>query len=438
MASSAASSWSHKLKWSAFRALEALSDLKGNEAAGQLDVEIPATPKAALWVFASTIGELNAVEPLLRTLHQRSQHLQLVLISDHAHYRDSYRSRYPGAVFCVTRGHSRDASALVRHYAPKALVIAEIPCYPAEAPCRFSSAFVFAAKNAGAQVAIINGWLYGYAPACKLDELERRLLAVDYLSAIDTICAQTEEVAQTLIDLGAPANNIHVVGNLKFDAMQQPGWTPANSKCPKLLTDLIESQRPIIVAGCMTDEDEQQRAIAAFASLKQSQPDALLVLAPRHPEVAANMQTIDAQLKAHTVAYSLRSSIADHPIPGEQACLVLDTMGELRDFYAVAAVAHVGVDHNVLEPLGFEKPVTVSPGWNSTYPSYPVYSLLHAQSVLNEAHTADELCAAWLTHLQPGKQKHDHEQARAVLATLRGATDRHLNVLNNLLQALDR
>lgn len=436
MASSAASSWSHKLRWSAFRALEALSDLKGNETAGQLDVEIPATPKAALWVFASTIGELNAVEPLVRTLHQRSQHLQLVLISDHAHYRDSYRSRYPGAVFCVTRGHSRDASALARHYPPKALVIAEIPCYPAEAPCRFSSAFVFAAKNAGAQVAIINGWLYGYAPACKLDELERRLLSADYLNSIDAICVQTEQVGQTLITLGAPTTKIHVVGNLKFDAMQHQDWSPERSKCPKLLQSLLQSQRPIVVAGCMTDEAEQAQVVSAFASLRRSQPTAVLILAPRHPEVPANLQAIDRLLVEHQLTYSLRTQTPDQAFPPSRAGLVLDTMGELRDFYAAATVAHVGVDHNVLEPLTFQKPVTVSPGWNSTYPSYPVYSLLKSHGALQEARTTVELVKIWhrLQHpicpLTPALQPPD------ILSTLSGATERHLGALGSLLKAI--
>lgn len=436
MASSAASTWSHKLKWSAFRALEALSDLKGNEAAGQLDVEIPATPKAALWVFASTIGELNAVEPLLRTLHQRSQHLQLVLISDHAHYRDSYRSRYPAAVFCVTRGHSRDASALVRHYPPKALVIAEIPCYPAEAPCRFSSAFVFAAKNAGAQIAIINGWLYGYAPACKLDDLERRLLSADYLKSIDAICVQTEQVRQTLITLGAPTTKIHVVGNLKFDAMQHQDWSPERSRCPKLLQSLLQSQRPIVVAGCMTDEAEQARVVSAFASLHQSLPTAVLILAPRHPEVPANLQTIDRLLAEHQLTYSLRTQTPDQAFPPSRAGLVLDTLGELRDFYAAATVAHVGVDHNVLEPLSFQIPVTVCPGWNSTYPSYPVYSVLKSHGALHEASSATELVNIWQRFQPPIRPPMPTIHSTHILSTLSGANTRHLDALGPLLKAL--
>ena len=56
----------------AFRALERLSDLRGNTAAGHLDLSTrEAVPQAALWVFVSTIGELNAIDPLLREIIAR-------------------------------------------------------------------------------------------------------------------------------------------------------------------------------------------------------------------------------------------------------------------------------------------------------------------------------------------------------------------------------
>jgi hypothetical protein len=95
--------WSTHLKWMGFRALEALSDLRGNAAAGHLEVTPAERPTEALWVFVSTIGELNAIEPLLRSIVAQLPALKLVLITDHAHYRDGFVARYPAAEVCVTR-----------------------------------------------------------------------------------------------------------------------------------------------------------------------------------------------------------------------------------------------------------------------------------------------------------------------------------------------
>src|SRR6185312_3116978 len=149
------------VKWQAFRFLERLSDLRGNVAADRTPAPtLPAHPEEALWVFASTIGELNATDTFLRQLVDRLPWLRLVLITDHPHYRESYLARYPEAIVHVTLGHSDDARMLAAHYPPRMLVVAEIPCLPSDAPCRFSFAFVFEAKRRRAPAILINGWLY--------------------------------------------------------------------------------------------------------------------------------------------------------------------------------------------------------------------------------------------------------------------------------------
>jgi 3-deoxy-D-manno-octulosonic-acid transferase len=129
-----------------------------------------------------------------------------------------------------------------------------------------------------------------------------------------------------------------------------------------------------------------------------------------------------------------RSKTEDAELPSSIACLVLDTIGELKDFYAASRIAHVGVDHNVLEPLGFGKPVTVQPGWNDTYPSYPVYCLLREQGGLIEVATAEELAAAW-SQLLLGRDSYRsaQQQVRMALETVRGSVERHWIVMAPLL-----
>lgn len=427
-----------RVKWGLFRLLERLSDLRGNSAAGHLELTIPASPIPSLWVFVSTIGELNAIDPLLREIITRVPHLKLVLITDHPHYRDSYLARYPHAEVCVTRGHSTDAAMLARHYPPQLLVVAEIPCWPSDAPCRFSFAFLLEAKHADAATVLVNAWLYHYQVASRMDSIERRLFKGDFLRAFDAIGAQTEETRQHLLAAGADANRLVTTGNIKFDGMQQISWNPGMARSPAMLGALITSSRPVIVTGCITDFAEQEMVLDAFSKVRISYPKALLILAPRHPEVLERMQILRGYLDRRGLKVVFRSALADAPISDQTACLVLDTMGELRDFYAAAKVAHVGVDHNVLEPLGFGKPVTVSTGWDTTYPSYPVYKTLMDSNALLEAQDAAQLLTHWLQLLQQPAQY----QARIVaiaskLADLRGAVARHLMQLVPLLTKIN-
>ena len=423
-----------RVKWGGFRLLERLSDLKGNSAAGHLVLNVPAQPLASLWVFVSTIGELNAIDPLLRQIVASLPHLKLVLITDHPHYRDSYLARYPAAEICVTRGHGTDAATLATHYPPQFLVVAEIPCWPSDAPCRFSFAFLLAAKQAGAATVLVNAWLYHYSTASRMDAIERSLFQTDFVRTFDAIGAQTTETRDSLLAVGADPNRVQVVGNIKFDALPPNDWTPALARSPTMLGALIASGRPVVVAGCITDYADQHMVLDAFVSLRQTHPDALLVLAPRHPEVANHMEALRGFLAQRSLVGVFKSTVRDAAMATDVACLVLDTMGELRDFYAAATVAHVGVDHNVLEPLGFGKPVTVGTDWNTTYPSYPVYRLLMDAHTLLEATTADQLASTWLDLIDNAEHYRTNVQATAnTLAKARGAVNRHMNLLAPLL-----
>ena len=114
-------------------------------------------------------------------------------------------------------------------------MVAEIPCWPSDAPCRFSFAFLLAAKQSGAAAVLVNGWLYHYATASRMDAIERRLFQGDYLRAFDAIGAQTEETRRHLIAAGAHAGRVAVTGNIKFDAVNQPDWSPARARSPAML-----------------------------------------------------------------------------------------------------------------------------------------------------------------------------------------------------------
>jgi 3-deoxy-D-manno-octulosonic-acid transferase len=420
------------------RGLEALSDLRGNTAAGRMTLAPPVRPRPALWVYVSTIGELNAIEPLLRSLVQRLESLQLVLITDHDHYGASYRGQYPQAEVCFTLGHHADAQRLAQHYPPALLLVAEIPCLPSDAPCRFSVAFVAAAKRQGAAVVLANGWLYGQRPPCRMDRIERWLLQRDYVRAFDVLCMQLPEGHAAMLAAGADPARVVVAGNLKFDAMQRSHWRPEQARSPRLLGALLSAGRPVIVAGCVTNLDEQRLVLRAFVALRAQHPSALLVLAPRHPEVQERVQALVQVLKQHDLSHTMRSALVEDTLPAANACLVLDTMGDLRDFYAAATAAHVGVDHNVLEPMAFHKPVTVVAGWTANYPSYPVYALLRREGALTEVGDADVLAQAWGQAIGAANQAQASARAQVALAKVRGALQRHLDALEPWLERAAR
>ena len=106
------------------------------------------------------------------------------------------------------------------------------------------------------------------------------------------------------------------------------------------------------------------RARGARRGARRACRDALLVLAPRHPpRFARSPQALDARRGARSRA--ARRARAVHA--GRRAVLLLDTLGELLDFYAAADVAFVGGSlvpvggHNLLEPAALGVPILTGP-----------------------------------------------------------------------------
>src|SRR5262249_48789035 len=154
------------LRWGAFRVLEWASDLR-NRRRSTASLRTNPSPhfgvgKRSIWIFVSTIGELNAIDPFLRAFVTEMSSTPITLLTDRLIYRDSYRAKYPEAYVYEMNGTSADVKRLITLTPPKALIIAEIPCLLSDAPCRFPFAAVYGAKCAGASVALINGWIYGY------------------------------------------------------------------------------------------------------------------------------------------------------------------------------------------------------------------------------------------------------------------------------------
>lgn len=426
-----------RLKWPLFRTLEWAAGLRMRLKSGpsapreQRQDGLPDQPaQQYLWVFVTTIGEVNAIQPFLDSLLSETGPRALLLISNHVHYREAYLAKYPKARFTTFQGSTGEIERMIEAFPPQLLIIAEIPVMLSDAPCRFSFTALYQLKRRRVPVCVVNGWLYHYSPASKMDWIEKQFFDQAYVRLIDLYMVQTDAVRRKLVATGANPDAVAVTGNIKFDAVTKQNWLPDRAKSPGVLRAIQSSGQPCIVAGCVTEADDQIAILDAFTLTRGAFPDARLVLAPRHPEVRERMQKLESFLQQRQFSYVFKTRLdGDRLDPGIEV-LVLDTMGELRDFYAVATLAYVGADHNVLEPLAFDKPVFVRPGWEATYPSYPVYHLLLGHGALIEVQDADELGRQWIDHLRnPGLYQAQRRRIDSVLERERGAGRRCLDLL---------
>ena len=210
-------------------------------------------------------------------------------------------------------------------------------------------------QRSGAGLAIVNGRISDRALPSYLRL--RRIFPV-VLAAVDAVLAQTEQMRQRFLAIGAP--RVTLGGNLKYD------FTPSVADAASPVVQLIACARPAkvwIAASTMADEqvDEDDAVIAAWRQMR----GVFLMLVPRKPE---RFDVVAAKLDAAGIAYVRRSRLnADALLSAPPLVLLLDSIGELGGLFGLADCVFMGGTlaarggHNILEPALFGKAVIVGP-----------------------------------------------------------------------------
>jgi 3-deoxy-D-manno-octulosonic-acid transferase len=181
---------------------------------------------------------------------------------------------------------------------------------------------------------------------------------LQYYSALGM---QSQEDAERILHLGADKRRVFVSGNLK----RAPGSPQANGKQKRNKHCAPRPKRNdahLLVVGS-SHRGEEEILLGAFTTLKKAFPKLQLVLAPRHPQ---RFPEVEKLLRNQGLGFERRSQ-HDGQRPYQHDVIMLDTVGELQDFYAIADVAFVGGSlvnaggHNLLEPARLRKPVLFGP-----------------------------------------------------------------------------
>ena len=221
-----------------------------------------------------------------------------------------------------------------------------------------------------------------------------RWLVAPTLQRVALIAARGREDAERFVALGAATRQVEALGNLKFDLERSPQVLAAG----QAWRDWLGSGRPVWIAAS-THPGEEEQVLAAHRLLLEQQPQALLVLAPRHPEraesVLATVQAAGLQpLRRSELSPALQLPAPGLPAPGTGAVLVVDTLGELMAFYAASDIAYVGGSlvanggHNPLEPLVLDLPLISGP---QVFNFREVYAELLALGAVTLVDSADAL-----------------------------------------------
>src|SRR6266550_5956905 len=226
-------------------------------------------PGQVIWVHAVSVGEVLAVSGLVGELRSRYPKVHVVVSTTTDTGQRLAGQRFGQEnVFYFPLDFGFSIRPYLRSLQPSLVVVAETELWPN---------FLHLAKLSGAKVSIVNARISdrsfpGYG---RVKRWLKRML-----NDVDLFLAQTEEDRNRLLAIGAVPERVRVAGNLKFDIDQ-----PEVSAFVGSLRDALPSRSsaPVLVCGS-TVEGEERVLLRAFEIVLGKYPDAVMVLAPRHPE----------------------------------------------------------------------------------------------------------------------------------------------------------
>jgi 3-deoxy-D-manno-octulosonic-acid transferase len=367
-----------------------------------------------LWIHAVSVGEVLSLQKLLERIRSRHPDWK-VLVSSLTHSGLTLaREKLPQAdgVICIPLDFRWNVRRFMRAIQPRVLVLVESEIWPH---------LLREAGRWARSVLVINGRISARTGRryFRVKRLMRRVL-----EPVDLFQVQTPADRSRLEEIGIEPERIQVCGNLKAE-ISLPVFGSEEVERRKRALGLAESHG-VVVAGS-THRGEEEPLLRAFAAARKSRPGLRLILAPRHidriPEVIRLMGS-------QGVRACLRSGVKPED---DWDALILDTLGELAEFYALADAAFIGGSlipwggQNLLEPAFYAKPVFFGPHMNNFAHLVEIFLRNDAARVVKGE---GELEAMFLMENRSELERMG-ARARKTLESLRGATEHALNAIES-------
>ena len=372
--------------------------------------------QAAVWLHGSSAGEIDLLRPLVARIEEQYPDIGIVVsafaVSGYTFARKTFPDHrviyFPVDLSFVIRRFLRAVN-------PVLIVVVESEFWPN---------FFAVAEKSRIPLCILNGKM-----SAKSFRSHRITRLIPWALRKATLFAvQTNDHAERLRGLGVPADSIHVTGNMKYDLSDAANGTEERRKLRSHYG--LEDDMPVWIGGSIHRGEDEALAWAQNR-LVESGYESQLVIVPRYPAETDVMVNV---FRAHGLTAVRKTELGDNPgtVFGDaRSVLLVDTMGDLKRYYAMSDVAYVGGSlhyrgsnkggHNLMEPAILGIAPMFGPFNFSVQET--VRALLEGDAGL-QVGDQEEIYQALKRFLDnPGAAAETGARARQVILSNRGATD---------------
>lgn len=382
---------------------------------------LPEDTRPRIWIHAVSVGEVIASRPLLLALRLEYPGHCLIMTTMTETGR-SVAASYPvDALYYIPFDFTWSVRRFITAINPNLVIIMETELWPNLNRELLSRAIPLVLANGR----ISDNSFAGYR--------RLRWFFTHALAPFSRICVQTVQDAERFIAIGGAAHTVVVTGNLKYDIPY--GKTSVEQRHDLRARFGLADASCIVTAGS-THAGEEQLVLEAFEQCRRIGKAVQLVLVPRHPERIESVVSVVLEAGFRAVRRSQLGSGA--PLLNDTDVLVVDTVGELMDFYRLADLAIVGGSlvahggHNILEPIA----VGVCVVFGQHMENFREVAALARHYQAGEQVTVDTL-AETVCHLVADRSLRDRVavQGLHLMEQQGGAVTRHLSEIRSVYRS---
>lgn len=361
-----------------------------------------------VWVHAASVGETNAVLPLIDRL--RGLGFEVLLTTGTVTSAAIAARRLPDGVVhqYVPLDLPGPVAAFLDYWSPRLALFVESEIWPGILRGLVKRTIPFVLVNARISGRSYRRWR-------RSGPIGRAIMR-----RIGLCIAQSSLDARRFANLGIA--NVEIAGNLKFDV-------PAPDFDADALTRLREEigERPVLVAAS-THEGEEAAIVEVHRRLRDANPGLLTIIVPRHPDRG---DAIAEMVSAAGLVPFRRS--AGQAIGADTQVFIADSLGEMGLWLRLGAVVFLGASlvplggHNPIEPAKSGVPMVHGPHVANFADIFATLADARASICVRNADELAEAVARLLA--DQGERDRLAREARACVERQSGALERTMTAL---------
>lgn len=385
--------------------------------------------RESVWLHGSSAGEIDLLRPLVAEIERRSPTISIVVSAFSISGFAAAKTAFPQhRVIYFPVDFSPVIRQFLRALRPALIVLVESEFWPN---------FIATVSKSDIPVCVLNGRM-----SQKSFQAHKRTRLIPWvLKKVSLFAVQTESDATRFHDLGVPQSQIRVTGNMKYDLQDGSRPEDAQKERRKLRQRYAVGQDMPVIIGGSIHRGEDLALAWAYRRLVEDGYRLRLIVVPRYPAESA---VVSHALQQHQLTPLRKSDLShkEHDIFDDPLqVLVIDTIGELKSYYAMSDIAYVGGSllprgsnkggHNLMEPAVLGLAVMFGP-YNYSFRD-TVRDLLENRAGLL-VHDRDEIYSNLKGLLdEPALIANMGSRARQLILRKRGATGQNIALLEKYL-----